>query len=44
MEGTGHVLGDESQVIEFTATDRAGNEEPVRTLELPPADPPHEAP
>jgi hypothetical protein len=31
------ALGDEPQVIEFTATDRAGNEEPVRTLELPPA-------
>jgi DUF1680 family protein len=32
------ALGDEPQVIEFRATDRAGNEEPVRTLELPPAD------
>ncbi|WP_275004320.1 beta-L-arabinofuranosidase domain-containing protein [Promicromonospora iranensis] len=31
------ALGDTPQVIEFTATDRAGNEEPVRTLELPPA-------
>jgi hypothetical protein len=31
------ALGDEPQVIEFRATDRAGNEEPVRTLELPPA-------
>jgi DUF1680 family protein len=31
------ALGDEPQVIEFTATDRAGNQEPVRTLELPPA-------
>lgn len=31
------ALGDEPQVIEFTATDRAGNEEPVRTLELPAA-------
>ncbi|MEV0951319.1 beta-L-arabinofuranosidase domain-containing protein [Promicromonospora sp. NPDC050249] len=31
------ALGDEPQVIEFTATDRAGNEEPIRTLELPPA-------
>ncbi|MEU4385955.1 beta-L-arabinofuranosidase domain-containing protein [Promicromonospora sp. NPDC023805] len=31
------ALGDQPQVIEFTATDRAGNEEPVRTLELPPA-------
>ncbi|PUB25917.1 hypothetical protein C8K30_1064 [Promicromonospora sp. AC04] len=32
------ALGDEPQVIEFAATDRAGNEEPVRTLVLPPAD------
>ena len=32
------ALGDEPQVIEFTAIDRAGNEEPVRILELPPAD------
>lgn len=31
------ALGDEPQVIEFTATDRAGNVEPIRTLELPPA-------
>jgi DUF1680 family protein len=31
------ALGDQPQVIEFAATDRAGNEEPVRTLELPPA-------
>lgn len=31
------ALGDEPQVIEFAATDRAGNEEPVRTIELPPA-------
>lgn len=32
------ALADEPQVIEFAATDRAGNEEPVRTLVLPPAD------
>jgi DUF1680 family protein len=32
------ALADRSQVIEFTATDRAGNEEPVQTLVLPPAD------
>ncbi|MFI6426471.1 beta-L-arabinofuranosidase domain-containing protein [Promicromonospora sp. NPDC050880] len=31
------ALSDEPQVIEFTATDRAGNAEPVRTLVLPPA-------
>ncbi|MFD6138560.1 beta-L-arabinofuranosidase domain-containing protein [Promicromonospora sp. NPDC060271] len=31
------ALGDEPQVIQYRATDRAGNEEPVRTLELPPA-------
>ncbi|GAB2482532.1 hypothetical protein GCM10027063_25790 [Promicromonospora xylanilytica] len=31
------ALGDAPQVIEFRATDRAGNEEPVRTLELPAA-------
>lgn len=32
------ALADRPQVIEFTATDRAGNEEPVQTLVLPPAD------
>lgn len=32
------ALADEPQVIEFCATDRAGNEEPVQTLVLPPAD------
>lgn len=32
------ALSDEPQVIEFAATDRAGNQEPVRTLVLPPAD------
>ncbi|GHH79041.1 beta-L-arabinofuranosidase domain-containing protein [Promicromonospora soli] len=32
------ALADRPQVIEFTATDRAGNEEPVRTLVLPAAD------
>jgi hypothetical protein len=32
------ALADGPQVIEFTATDRAGNEEPVQTLVLPPAD------
>ncbi|WP_129790230.1 beta-L-arabinofuranosidase domain-containing protein [Promicromonospora panici] len=32
------ALADVPQVIEFTATDRAGNEEPIRTLVLPPAD------
>lgn len=31
------ALADRAQVIEFRATDRAGNEEPVRTLVLPPA-------
>ncbi|WP_285106995.1 beta-L-arabinofuranosidase domain-containing protein [Promicromonospora sp. MEB111] len=32
------ALSDVPQVIEFAATDRAGNQEPVRTLVLPPAD------
>ncbi|MFC8798750.1 glycoside hydrolase family 127 protein [Promicromonospora sp. NPDC057138] len=32
------ALADRPQVIEFAATDRAGNEEPVQTLVLPPAD------
>jgi DUF1680 family protein len=32
------ALADGPQTIEFTATDRAGNEEPVQTLILPPAD------
>lgn len=31
------ALGSEPQVIEFRATDRAGNEEPTQTLVLPPA-------
>ncbi|MFI2363922.1 beta-L-arabinofuranosidase domain-containing protein [Promicromonospora sp. NPDC019610] len=31
------ALFDAPQVIEFAATDRAGNQEPVRTLVLPPA-------
>ncbi|MGW2094999.1 beta-L-arabinofuranosidase domain-containing protein [Promicromonospora sukumoe] len=32
------ALSDVPQVIEFAATDRAGNQEPTRTLVLPPAD------
>ncbi|WP_454855602.1 glycoside hydrolase family 127 protein [Promicromonospora soli] len=32
------ALADRPQVIEFAATDRAGNEEPIQTLTLPPAD------
>lgn len=32
------ALSDEPQVIEYAATDRAGNQEPTRTLVLPPAD------
>ncbi|WP_020018279.1 beta-L-arabinofuranosidase domain-containing protein [Promicromonospora sukumoe] len=32
------ALSDVPQVIEYAATDRAGNQEPVRTLVLPPAE------
>ncbi len=32
------ALSDVPQVIEFAATDRAGNQEPVRALVLPPAE------
>jgi hypothetical protein len=32
------ALADRPQTIEFTATDRAGNEGPIQTLILPPAD------